>query len=58
MTWKLKKEWENKQIDSINIPLNELTQKQILALREGIRNNLFIEEKPKKKKENEDKKSV
>tara|TARA_R100000781_G_scaffold1723_1_gene2915 strand:+ start:1206 stop:1379 length:174 start_codon:yes stop_codon:yes gene_type:complete len=50
MTWKLKKEWENKQIDSINIPLNELTQKQILALREGIRNNLFIEEKPKKKK--------
>tara|TARA_Y100001951_G_C11218569_1_gene227341 strand:+ start:49 stop:225 length:177 start_codon:yes stop_codon:yes gene_type:complete len=58
MAWKLKKEWENKQIDSINIPLNELTQKQILALREGIRNNLFIEEKPKKKKENEDKKSV
>tara|TARA_R100000655_G_C2994720_1_gene193559 strand:+ start:2342 stop:2515 length:174 start_codon:yes stop_codon:yes gene_type:complete len=52
MAWKLKKEWENKQIDSINIPLNELTQKQILALREGIRNNLFIEEKPKKKKEN------
>jgi len=52
MTWKLRKEWENKQIDSINIPLNELTQKQILALREGIRNNLFIEEKPKKKKEN------
>ena len=58
MAWKLKKEWENKQIDSINIPLNELTQKQILALREGIRNNLFIEEKPKKKKENEDKRSV
>lgn len=51
MAWKLKKKWENKQIDSINIPLNELTQKQILALREGIRNNLFIEEKPKKKKE-------
>jgi len=53
MAWKLKKEWENKQIDSINIPLNELTQKQILALREGIRNNLFIEEKPKKKKEDD-----
>ena len=51
MAWKLKKKWENKQIDSINIPLNELTQKQILALREGIRNNLFIEEKPKKKEE-------
>ena len=53
MAWKLKKEWENKQIDSINIPLNELTQKQILSLREGIRNNLFIEEKPKKKKEDD-----
>ena len=58
MAWKLKKEWKNKQIDSINIPLNELTQKQILALREGIRNNLFIEEKPKKKKDNEDKRSI
>ena len=53
MAWKLKKEWENKQIDSINIPLNELTQKQILALREGIRNNLFIEEKLKKKKKDD-----
>ena len=53
MAWKLKKEWENKQIDSINIPLNELTQKQILSLREGIRNNLFIEEKPKKKKKDD-----
>ena len=53
MAWKLKKEWENKQIDSINIPLNELTQKQILALSEGIRNNLFIEEKLKKKKKDD-----
>ena len=53
MAWKLKKKWENKQIDSINIPLNELTQKQILALRVGIRNNLFIEEKPKKKKKDD-----
>ena len=53
MAWKLKKKWENKQIDSINIPLNELTQKQILALREGIRNNLFIEEKLKKKKKDD-----
>jgi len=51
MTWKLKKEWEGKSIDSLNIPLNDLTQKQIEGLREHIRNNLFVEEKPKKKKD-------
>jgi hypothetical protein len=50
MTWKLKKEWKGKSIDSIRIPLDELTQKQILALRQGIRNNLFIEVKTKKEK--------
>ena len=50
MAWKLKKEWEGKSIDSIRIPLNDLTQKQIEALRESVRNNLFIEDKPKKKK--------
>ena len=49
MAWKLKKEWEGKSIDSLNIPLNDLTQKQILGLRENVRNNLFIQEKPKKK---------
>ena len=50
MAWKLKKEWEGKSIDSLNIPLDDLTQKQIEGLREGIRNNLFVEDKPKKKK--------
>jgi hypothetical protein len=51
MAWKLKKEWEGKSIDSLNIPLNDLSQKQILGLNESVRNNLFIQEKPKKKKE-------
>tara|TARA_R110001632_G_scaffold221230_1_gene351598 strand:- start:345 stop:518 length:174 start_codon:yes stop_codon:yes gene_type:complete len=50
MAWKLKKEWEGKSIDSLNIPLNDLTQKQIEALNESVRNSLFVEDKPKKKK--------
>tara|TARA_R110000824_G_scaffold25747_1_gene89322 strand:- start:971 stop:1144 length:174 start_codon:yes stop_codon:yes gene_type:complete len=50
MAYKLKKEWEGKSIDSLNIPLDELTQKQILSLNESVRNALFIEDKPKKKK--------
>ena len=27
MAWKLKKEWVGRSIDSINIPLDDLTQK-------------------------------
>ena len=51
MAWKVKKVWEGKSIDSIRIPLNELSQKQIAGLNESIRNSLFVkEEKPKKKK--------
>ena len=50
MAWKLKKQWEGKSIDSIKIPLGDLSQKQILSLNESTRNNLFIEDKPKKKK--------
>ena len=50
MTWKLKKEWEGKSIDTIRIPLDDLTQKQIEGLRERVRDNLFEQEKPKKKK--------
>ena len=50
MAWKVKKEWEGKSIDSIRIPLNELSQKQIAGLNESIRNSLFVNEKPKKKK--------
>ena len=50
MAWKLKKEWEGKSIDSIRIPLDDLTQKQIGSLRESVRDNLFIQDKPKKKK--------
>lgn len=51
MAYKLKKEWEGKRIDSIRIPLDDLTQKQILSLNESVRNALFIEDKPKKKKD-------
>jgi len=53
MTWKLKKEWEGKSIDTINIPLNDLTQKQIERLNESVRDALFVKEKPKKKKVND-----
>ena len=53
MAYKLKKEWEGKSIDSLNIPLDELTQKQILSLNESVRNALFIEDKPKKKKKDD-----
>ena len=50
MAYKLKKEWEGKSIDNLNIPLNDLTQKQILGLNESIRNSLFVEETHKKTK--------
>tara|TARA_R110001592_G_scaffold333898_1_gene617974 strand:- start:379 stop:552 length:174 start_codon:yes stop_codon:yes gene_type:complete len=50
MKWILKTEWKGKSIDSLNIPLNDLTQKQILSLNESVRNSLFIKELPKKKK--------
>lgn len=50
MAYKLKKEWEGKSIDSMRTPLDDLTQKQILSLNESVRNALFVEEKPKKKK--------
>ena len=53
MAWKLKKEWEGKSIDSINLPLDDLTQPQIAKLREDVRNRLFIEDKPKKKKKDD-----
>ena len=49
MAWKLKKEWEGKSIDTINIPLNDLTQKQIASLRESVRDRLFVKETKKKK---------
>ena len=53
MAWKLKKEWEGKSIDTIRIPLNDLSQKQIEGLNESVRNSLFIEEKPKKKQKHD-----
>ena len=53
MAWKLKKEWEGKTLDNLKVPLDDLTQKQIEGLREHIRNNLFVEDKPKKKKKDE-----
>jgi len=49
MAWKLKKEWEGKSIDTINIPLNDLTQKQIAGLNESVRDALFVKENKKKK---------
>ena len=49
MAWKLKKEWEGKTLDNLHIPLNELTQKQILSLNESVRNSIFVKEQPKKK---------
>ena len=54
MVYILKKEWEGKSIDSIRIPLDDLTQKQILSLNESVRNVLFVEDKPKKKKKTEE----
>jgi len=57
MTWKIRKEFEGKTIESINKPLNELTQMQIERLNERVRNTLFIKEKPKKQK-NESKKGI
>ena len=53
MAWKLKKEWEGKSIDTIRIPLNDLSQKQIERLNESVRNSLFIQEKPKKKQKDD-----
>jgi hypothetical protein len=55
MAWKLKKEWKGKSIDSLNIPLDELTQTQIEKLNESVRSALFVKEQPKKKN---DKKSL
>ena len=51
MAWKLKKEWEGKSIDGINIPLNDLTQKQIAGLNESVRDALFVKETKKNKKD-------
>jgi len=50
MAWKLKKEYENKTLDNLKVPLNELSQKQIKGLREHFRNKFFEQDKPKKKK--------
>jgi len=53
MAWKLKKEWEGKSIDSLNVPLDDLTQKQIARLNDSVRSALFVEDKPKKKKKDD-----
>ena len=59
MTWKLKKEWEGKSIDNLNIPLDDLTQKQIAGLNESVRDSLFVKDQPKKKKKyDSDKRSL
>ncbi len=53
MAWKLKKEWQGKSIDTLNIPLDDLSQKQIAGLNESVRDTLFIKEQPKKKKKDD-----
>ena len=53
MAWKLKKEWQGKSIDSLNIPLDELSQKQIAGLNESVRESLFIKEETKNKKKHD-----
>ena len=58
MVWKVKKEYEGKSVPNCTYPLNDLTQQQIKRLGESIRNSYFIEEKPKKKKKDEYKKSI
>jgi hypothetical protein len=50
MAWKLKKQWEGKSIDTLNIPLDQLSQKQIAGLNESVRDALFVKEQPKNKK--------
>jgi hypothetical protein len=49
MAYKLRKEYANASVDSIYKPLTALTQGEIKNLNEGLRDLLFIEEKPKKK---------
>ena len=56
MAYKLKKEWEGKSIDTIRIPLDDLTQKQILKLNKSVRESLF--NKDNKKQKNESKKGI
>lgn len=53
MAWKLKKEYENKTLNNLKVPLNELSQKQIKGLREHFRNKFFEQDKPKKKKKDD-----
>jgi hypothetical protein len=56
--WKIKKGYENAEPANINIPLSEMTQKQIGNLREEIRNAYFYDkpDKRKRKQSNNDSK--
>jgi|TARA_R100000700_G_scaffold8364_1_gene12198 hypothetical protein len=45
MTWNLKKEWKDWIVFSINKPLDELSQEEILALDEDVRLSLYTENK-------------
>jgi hypothetical protein len=59
MAWKLKKQYENKTLDNLNVPLSELNQKQIKGLREHFRNKFFTQDVPKNKTtKNEPKKGI
>ena len=58
MAWKIKKRGKGYQDRRFDKKLEDLTQLEINKLNEALKNTWFIEEKPKKKKENEDKKSV
>tara|TARA_R110001592_G_scaffold1682_1_gene9964 strand:+ start:321 stop:488 length:168 start_codon:yes stop_codon:yes gene_type:complete len=51
MAWKLKKEWNGYQDRRFNKNLEDLTQKEINKLNDGLKNLWFEQDKPKKKKD-------
>lgn len=54
MVWKLKKQYENKTLDTLKVPLSQLNQKQIEGLREKLRNKYFEQNSPKIKNKKKD----
>tara|TARA_Y100001973_G_C5208440_1_gene343441 strand:+ start:3369 stop:3545 length:177 start_codon:yes stop_codon:yes gene_type:complete len=43
MAFKLKKKYEHKSLDTLNKPLNQLTQKEIKGIRKHFRDKFFEE---------------
>ena len=50
MAWKVKKEYQGMKVPNFNIPLDEMSQKQIKNIKEKIRNNYFEQETKSSKK--------